>query len=83
MRTMTAPVKLSRPRDLTIAEVCAELQVSRPTVYALIRSEQLAAYSVGAGRRYRVKPGDLEAFKARHRVARNGTDDGGEEGTGG
>jgi excisionase family DNA binding protein len=79
---MTVPVKLARPRDLTIAEVCAELQLSRPTVYALIRSEQLPAYSVGTGRRYRVKPEDLEAYKARQRVARNGVGDDGGEGAG-
>ena len=79
---MTAPVELARPRDLAIAEVCAELQLSRPTVYGLIRSEQLPAYSVGTGRRYRVKPEDLEAYKARQRVARNGVGDDGGEGAG-
>ena len=68
------------PRDLTIAEVCAELQLSRPTVYGLIRSARLPAYSVGTGRRYRVKPEDLESYKARQRVARNGVGDDGEEG---
>ena len=60
------------PRDLTIAEVCAELRLSRPTVYNLIRSGQLPAYRVGRGGRYRVTPAALERYKVAHRVAHAG-----------
>lgn len=57
------------PRDLTIAEVCDELRLSRPTVYNLIREGQLPAYRVGRGGRYRVTVASLEHYKATHSVA--------------
>jgi excisionase family DNA binding protein len=53
---------------LTVRDVCAELRLSRNTVYGLIASGQLAAFRVGK-QRYRVEPADLRRYKEARRAA--------------
>jgi len=59
---------------LTVRDVCAELRLSRNTVYALIASGQLAAFRAGK-QRYRVEPDDLRRYKEARRAARTNPDD--------
>ena len=54
-------------RPLTIREVCAELRLSRNTVYALIQAGQLPAFRAGK-QRYRVEPADLRRYKEAQRA---------------
>ena len=49
-------------RPLTVREVCAELRLSRNTVYALIQTGQLPAFRAGK-QRYRVEAADLRRYK--------------------
>ncbi|MEV0603606.1 helix-turn-helix domain-containing protein [Streptomyces sp. NPDC050315] len=48
------------PEALTIPEVMTALRLSRSKVYDLIRSRQLASFTVGRARR--VSPDSLRAF---------------------
>jgi excisionase family DNA binding protein len=50
---------------LTVQQVAARLQVSRTTVYKLIRAGHLVAIHPAA-RKTRVRPSDLERFIDRH-----------------
>ncbi len=59
---------------LTVRDVCAELRLSRNTVYALIASGQLAAFRAGK-QRYRIEPDDLRRYKEARRAARTNPDD--------
>lgn len=54
-------------RPLTIREVCAELRLSRNTVYALIRAGKLPTFRAGK-QRYRVEPADLRRYKDAQRA---------------
>ncbi|MFD7548550.1 helix-turn-helix domain-containing protein [Streptomyces sp. NPDC059816] len=45
---------------LTVPEVMTALRLSRSKVYDLIRSRQLASFTIGRARR--VSPGSLRAF---------------------
>lgn len=56
-------------RPLTIREVCAELRLSRNTVYGLIQSGQLMAFRAGK-QRYRVEAVDLRRYKEARRAGR-------------
>jgi len=55
---------------LTVRDVCAELRLSRNTVYALIASGQLAAFRAGK-QRYRIEAEDLRRYKEARRAARS------------
>jgi len=55
-------------RLLTIREVCAELRLSRNTVYALIQTGQFPAFRAGK-QRYRVEVADLRRYKEARRAA--------------
>lgn len=48
------------PEALTVPEVMTALRLSRSKVYDLIRSRQLASFTVGRARR--VSPDSLRAF---------------------
>lgn len=61
-----AAIETERP--LTIREVCAELRLSRNTVYALIQSGQLSAFRAGK-QHYRVEAADLRRYKEVQRAA--------------
>jgi excisionase family DNA binding protein len=54
-------------RPLTIREVCAELRLSRNTVYALIQTGQLPAFRAGK-QRYRIEAADLRRYKEARRA---------------
>ena len=54
-------------RPLTVREVCAELRLSRNTVYALIQAGQLPAFRAGK-QRYRVEAADLRRYKETRRA---------------
>ena len=54
-------------RPLTVREVCAELRLSRNTVYALIQTGQLPAFRAGK-QRYRVEAADLRRYKETRRA---------------
>ncbi|NYV74861.1 helix-turn-helix domain-containing protein [Streptomyces sp. UH6] len=56
MRSATS----TAPQALTIPEVMASLRLSRSKVYDLIRSRQLASFTVGRARR--VTPESLRDF---------------------
>ena len=56
-------------RLLTVAEVATALQVSRMTVYRLIRRGQLKAIRVG--RNYRVREDDLNQYLESSSVPRD------------
>lgn len=56
MRSATS----TTPQTLTIPEVMAALRLSRSKVYDLIRSRQLASFTVGRARR--VTPESLRDF---------------------
>jgi excisionase family DNA binding protein len=47
---------------LTVAQVCLRLQISRPTLYGLLRSGQLKSLTIGRARRVPIAA--LEAFIA-------------------
>ncbi len=57
---------------LTVRDVCAELRLSRNTVYTLINSGQLAAFRAGK-QRYRVEAEELRRYKAAQRANPSGT----------
>ena len=50
------------PEALTVPEVMAALRLSRAKVYDLIRSKQLASFTVGRSRR--IPPTAVQAFIA-------------------
>ena len=54
-------------RPMTIREVCAELRLSRNTVYALIQAGQLPAFRAGK-QRYRIEAADLRRYKEARRT---------------
>ncbi len=51
-----------REATLTVRDVCAELRLSRNTVYGLINSGQLAAFRAGK-QRFRIEPEALRRYK--------------------
>ena len=56
------------PAFLTAKQVAAELNISRGTVYAMIKSGDLPAVAIGAGKEIkhiRIKRTELEAYIAR------------------
>ncbi len=62
-----------REPSLTVREVCAELRLSRNTVYGLINSGQLAAFRAGK-QRFRIEPEALRRYKEAKRAAGAHTD---------
>ncbi len=60
-------VAMAAERPLTIREVCAELRLSRNTVYALIQTGQLPAFRAGK-QRYRIEAADLRRYKETRRA---------------
>lgn len=61
------PLLSSLPRLLEVAHVAHRLSASQEFVRRLIREKKLAAIRLGT--RYRVDPGDLQAFIDAQRVA--------------
>jgi excisionase family DNA binding protein len=61
-----ATIETERP--LTIREVCAELRLSRNTVYTLIQTGRLQAFRAGK-QHYRVEAADLRRYKEAQRAA--------------
>lgn len=47
-------------RYLTVQEVCKVLNITKMTVYGLIKSGELPSYRIG--RAYKISPSDLEKF---------------------
>lgn len=62
-----------REAALTVRDVCAELRLSRNTVYGLINSGQLAAYRAGK-QRLRIEPEALRRFKRERMTSREQVD---------
>ncbi|MCX4423247.1 MULTISPECIES: helix-turn-helix domain-containing protein [Streptomyces] len=54
------PALYAVPEALTVPEVMTALRLSRSKVYDLIRSRQLASFTVGRARR--ISPDSLRAF---------------------
>lgn len=55
-------------QDLTINQVAEIVQVHRKTVEDWVLSGKLAAYQLTEGGRYRIRPKDLETFRAQRQV---------------
>lgn len=65
----SAPGKRSVPeKALTIEEIGVRLDVTPPTVRALVRSGDLEGFQVGPRGLWRVEPKDLEAYIARRKA---------------
>lgn len=58
-----------REAALTVRDVCAELRLSRNTVYGLINSGQLAAFRAGK-QRFRIEPEALRLYKKSQMASR-------------
>jgi excisionase family DNA binding protein len=59
-----------REAALTVRDVCAELRLSRNTVYGLINSGQLAAFRAGK-QRFRIEPEALRRYKQDRMASRD------------
>jgi excisionase family DNA binding protein len=61
------------PKELTVEQVAAELQVHKKRVYQWIQQKELPALDLGNSRKhtYRVSRADLDAFKAQRRTTRS------------
>ena len=60
-------VVIEAERPLTIREICAELRLSRNTVYGLIQTGQLSAFRAGK-QQYRVEAAELRRYKEAQRT---------------
>lgn len=62
---------MSKPTSYTAEEVAEILQISRFTVYELIKRGELTAYRIG--RKLRIDPADLEYYKSKAKGASSST----------
>jgi len=75
---LVAPVLMTAAPDshrlLTVAEACAQLRISRPTFYALVRTGRLRTITIGRARRVPVSAIDqfvADAVDARSQQTRS------------